>query len=197
MPPAPEAETEEEAAERKAEFERLRAEYEEEQQQREEERTQQFEQEQANYEAERNRKAAILQARENTLNRILENAPPTFTAAQLRVFLSALCNLDPYTITEDVADHFAEENNDHQQTPEEILAAALSQTPDEKLTSFALRLALTGYVTIPRENELDYLAEAEAAFALPQPAKEKKPKKAPTPIKAVPKKTATKKKLAA
>ncbi len=107
MPPAPEAETEEEAAERKAEFERLRAEYEEEQQQREEERKQQFEQEQAKYEAERDRKAEILQARENTLNRILENAPPTFTAAQLRVFLRALCNLDPYTITDDVAEHFA------------------------------------------------------------------------------------------
>ena len=138
-----------------------------------------------------------MQARESTLNRILENAPPTFTAAQLRVFLSALCNLDPYTINEDVADHFAEENNDHHQTPEEILAAALSQTPDEKLTSFALRLALTGYVTIPRENELDFLAEAEALFVPPPPLKEKKPKMSPIPIKATPKKAATKKRVAA
>jgi ParB family chromosome partitioning protein len=197
MAPAPEAETEEEAAERKAEFERVRAEYEEEQQQREEQRKQQFEQEQAKYEAERNRKAEILQAREKTLNLILENAPPTFTAAQLRVFLSALCNLDPYTITEDVVEHFAEESNDHQQTPEEILAAALSKTPDAKLTSFALRLALTGYVTIPNDNELDFLAEAEAAFVPLPPAKEKKPKKSPTPIKATPKKAAPKKKIAA
>jgi ParB family chromosome partitioning protein len=205
MSPGPEAETEEEAAERKAEFERLRAEYEEDQQQREEERKQQFEQEQAKYEAERNRKAEILQARENTLNRILENAPPTFTAAQLRVFLSALCNLDPYTITEDVADYFAEENNDHQQTPEEILATALSKTPDEKLTSFALRLALTGNVTIPRENELDFLAEAEAMFVPPQPAKKKPKANKPTLIKgstkaspkAAPKKAATSKKKGA
>jgi ParB family chromosome partitioning protein len=161
---------------------------------REDERKEQFEQEQANYEAERNRKAEILQARENTLNRILENAPPTFTAAQLRVFLSALCNLDPYTITEDVADHFAEQNNDHQQTPEEILAAALSQTPDERLTSFALRLALTGYVTIPHEDQLDYLAEAEAAFVAPPPAKKKPKPNRPTLIKASPK--ATPKKVA-
>ncbi len=197
MAPASEAETEEEAAERKAEFERLRVEYEEEQQKREEERKQQFEQEQANYEAERNRKAEILQAREKTLNRILENAPQTFTAAQLRVFLSALCNLDPYTITDDVAEHFAGEDNDHQRTPEEILAAAISKTPDEKLTSFALRLALTGYVTIPRENELDFLAEAEALFVPPPPVKEKKPKKSPIPIKATPKKAATKKRVAA
>jgi ParB family chromosome partitioning protein len=197
MAPAPEAETEEEAAERKAEFARLRAEYEEEQQQREEERMQQFEQEQVKYEAERNRKAEILQARENTLNRILENAPPTFTAAQLWVFLSALCNLDPYTITEDVAEHFAGEDNDHQRTPVEILATALSETPDEKLTSFALRLALTGYVTIPREGELDFLSEAAAAFIRPKPQADKKQKKAPTPIKAAAKKTAIKKKLAA
>jgi ParB family chromosome partitioning protein len=205
MRPAPEAETEEEAAERKAEFERLREEYEEEQQQREEERKQQFEQEQAKYEAERNRKAQILQARESTLNRILENAPPMFTAAQLRVFLRALCNLDPYTITEDVADHFAEENNDHQQTPEEILAVALFKTPDEKLTTFALRLALTGYVAIPREDELDYLAEAEAAFVPPPPVKTKLKASKPTLIKgstkasskAEPRKAASKKKVAA
>jgi ParB family chromosome partitioning protein len=115
----------------------------------------------------------------------------------LRVFLSALCNLDPYTITEDVVEHFAEENDDHQQTPEEILAAALSRTPDAKLTSFALRLALTGYVTIPRESELDILAEAEAAFIPPQPTAKKKPKMATTPIKGTSKKTATKKKVAA
>jgi len=197
MAPASEAETEEEAAQRKADFERQRAEYEEEQQRREEERKQQFEQEQANYEAERNRKAEILEARANTLNRILENAPAMFTAVQLRVFLSALCNLDPYTIADDVAEHFAGENNYHQQTPEEILAAALSQTPDEKLTSFALRLALTGYVTIPRENDLDYLAEAEAAFVSPPQAKEKKTKKSPTPIKVIPRKAATKKRVAA
>jgi ParB family chromosome partitioning protein len=140
------------------------------------------------------------------LNRILENAPPTFTAAQLRLFLSALCNLDPYTITEDVADHFAEENNDHQQTPEEILTAALSETPDEKLTSFALRLALTGYVTIPNKNELDYLSEAEAMFVPAQPAKKKPKANKPNLIKgstkaspkAVPKKaTTSKKKVAA
>ena len=95
MAPAPETETEEQAAQRQAEFERQRAEYEEEQQRREEERKQQFEKEQAEYEAERNRRAEILKARQTTFQRILENAPLTFTAAQLRVFLRALCNLDP------------------------------------------------------------------------------------------------------
>jgi ParB family chromosome partitioning protein len=125
MAPAPEAETEEEAAARQAEFERQRAEYEEERQRREEQRKQQFEQEQAEMEAERNRRAEILKARQATFERILENAPPMFTAAQLRVFLRALCNLDPYTITDDVAEHFAGDNENNQQTAEEILASAL------------------------------------------------------------------------
>ena len=197
MAPAPEVETEEEAAARQAEFERQRAEYEEERQRREEQRKQQFEREQAEMEAERNRRAEILKARQATFDRILENAPAMFTATQLRVFLRALCNLDPHTITDDVAEHFAGDNENIQQTAEEILASVLSETPDEKLTSFALRLALTGYVAIPRESEFDFLTEAEAAFTPAQPKAEKKPKKAPTPIKAAVKKTIAKKKIAA
>jgi len=197
MSPAPEAETEEEAAARQAEFERQRAEYEEERQRREEQRKQQFDEEQAEMEAERNRRAEILKARQATFERILEGAPAMFTAAQLRVFLRALCNLDPYTITDDVAEHFAGGNENIQQTAEEILASALGETPDEKLTSFALRLALTGYVTIPRESEFDFLAEAEAAFIPPKSQAEKKPKKAPTPIKAAAKRSGTNKKVAA
>jgi ParB family chromosome partitioning protein len=197
MAPAPEVETEEEAAARQAEFERQRVEYEEERQRREEERKKQFEREQAEIEAERNRKAEVLKVRQATFERILENAPPTFNAAQLRVFLRALVNLDPYTLTDDVAEHFAGDDENNQRTAEEILASALAETPDEKLTSFALRIALTGYVAIPGEGEFDFLAEAAAAFAPPQPPKEKKAKKTPTPIKAATKKTATKKKVAA
>jgi len=195
--PAPEAETEKEAAERQREFEQRREEHEEERQRKEQERKQQFEQEQAEIEAERNRRAEILKAREATLNGILENAPPMFNAAQLRVFLRALVNLDPYTLTDDVAEHFAGDNENNQQTAEDILASALSDTPDEELTSFALRLALTGYVAIPRESECDLLAEAGTAFTPPQPPKEKKAKKSPTPIKTATKKTVTKKKVAA
>ena len=127
-----------------------------------------------------------------TFERILENAPLMFNAAQLRLFLRALCNLDPYTITDDVAEHFARDNENNQQAAEEILASALAETPDEKLTSFALRLALTGYVYIPRESEFDFLAEVESAFTKPKPQAEKKPKKAPTPIKTAAKKTARK-----
>ncbi len=194
MPPPPETETEEEAAERQAEFERQRAEYEEEYQRREEERKQRFEREQAEIEAESNRKAEILRAREAIFSRILENAPPTFTPAQLRVFLRALINLDPYTLTDALAEHFASDNENNQQTAEEILATALTITPDEKLTSFALRIALTGYVAIPREGEFDFLAEAQAAFV---PSCLPKAKKVPALIKTAVKKTVTKKKVAA
>jgi ParB family chromosome partitioning protein len=80
---------------------------------------------------------------------------------------------------------------------EEILASALTETPDGKLTSFALRIALTGYVAIPSEGEIDLLAEAAAAFVPPQPPKEKKVKKTPSPIKTATKQTVTKKKVAA
>jgi ParB family chromosome partitioning protein len=197
MAPAPEIETEEEAAERQAEFERQRAEYEEEQQRREEERKQQFQQEQAEIEAENNRRAEALKARQANFERIIENAPPMFTPAQLRVFLRALVNLDPYTFTDDVAEHFAGDGENNQQTAEEILVSALTETPDERLTSFALRIVLTGYVAIPREGEIDLIAEAKAAFALPKANTENKPKKAPMPIKSATKKTAAKKKAAA
>jgi ParB family chromosome partitioning protein len=193
---APEAETEEEAAERQAEFEQRRAEYEEERQRREDERKQQFEREEAEREAERKRRAEMLKTRETTFNRILENAPRMFTATQLRVFLCALVNLDPYTFTDDVAEYFAGDNENNQQTAEEILLSTLDGLTDEKLTGFALRLALTGHVAIPRDNEFDYLTEAETAFVPPPPQK-KKPTKTPTAIRATAKKSSTKKKAAA
>jgi len=115
----------------------------------------------------------------------------------MAVFLRALCNLDPHTFTGDVVDHFADGNDNNQQTVEEVLEAALCKTPEETRTSFALRLALIGYVTIPLENDPDYLTEAGAAFAPPHPTAKKKPKKASTPIKAGTTKTANKKQVAA
>jgi ParB family chromosome partitioning protein len=191
--PAPEAETEEEAAERQADFERQGAEYEEERQHREEERKQQFEQEQAEYEAERNRRAEMLKARETTFKRILENAPAMFTVAQLRIFLPALVNLDPYTFTVAGAEYFAGDN-DNQQTTEEILLSTINGLTDDKLTSFALRLALTGHIAMPRESEFDFLTDAEAAFVPPLTKKANRTKKT---NKASTKKSATAKKASA
>jgi ParB family transcriptional regulator, chromosome partitioning protein len=202
--PAPEAETEEEAEERQRNYEQQQKEYEEEQERRDEERRQQKERREQEHEAERARKEELQKTRTATFERIVQNAPATFTAAQLRVLLRALVNLDPYTFTDDLAEQIAGENENEQRTAEEILLSAIEGLEDNKLTGFALRLALIGHIDIPREGEFDFLAEAEAAIAPPQPknAANKKPKvKAPTPIKAAsksaPKKTAAKKKTAA
>ena len=185
MPPPQETETEEEAAEREAEFERQRAEYEEERQRREEERRQRFEREQAEIEAEHNRRAEIIKRRQAIFDQILENAPAILNAAQLRVLLRALVNLDPYTFADDLAEDIAGGNENEQRSAEEVLLSTIDATADDKLTRFALRLALTGHVGIPREGELDFLTEAETAFRPPQPTKRVPAKKAkqPTPLK--------------
>jgi ParB family chromosome partitioning protein len=130
----------------------------------------------------------------------------------LRVILRALVNLDPYTFADDLAEDMADEND--KRSAEEVLLALIEGTGDDKLTSFAARLALAGHRGVPRENELDFLAEAETAFLTPKPKKNPAPKKEaparkespakkeaptkkkePTPIK--PAKTVAKKKAAA
>jgi ParB family chromosome partitioning protein len=201
MAPAPEVETQEEAEERQRKHEQQRKEYEQEQERRAEERRQQFEREQQEQEAERARREKLHKARVSKFDRILDKAPAMFSAAQLRVFLRALVNIDPYTF-DDVAENFADDEN-NQQTSEEILLSTIDGLPDDKLTGFALRLVLTAHIPIPRESEIDYLAEAETSFAPPQPKKtaSKKTTTIPTPIKAAKKsaakKTTAKKEVAA
>jgi ParB family transcriptional regulator, chromosome partitioning protein len=97
MPPAPEQETEEEAAQREAEHEQRMAEYKAEQERKEEERKAEFERQQQEYEAEQARREKQRQSRVSTFERILENAPATFSAAQMRVFLRLLVQVDPYS----------------------------------------------------------------------------------------------------
>ncbi len=198
----PETEPEANAAiseEQQREQEERRKGYEQEQERRAEERKQEFERREKEYEAERTRQAAIQQARAATFNRILENAPASFSAAQLRVLLRALVNLDPYTFTEDVAAYFVGEDENNQQTAEEVLLSIIGGLTDDKLTGFALRLALTGHTAIPSEEEIDLLAEAETAFVLPKPKKTASTKvnigktTTPAPVKAVSKKTVKKK----
>ena len=203
VPPA-EEETPEEAAKREAEYEQRRKEHQAEEDRRTEERRQQFEREEQEREAEHERRDQLRKQREATFERILENAPQTFTAAQLRVLLRAIVNLDPYTFADDLAEDIADENE--QRSAEEVLLSTIDNTTDDKLTRFALRLALSGHVGIPRENEFDFLTEAEAAFAPPQPKKSgsSKKEKRPTPIKTTeaaptpkPRKTAAKNQIAA
>jgi hypothetical protein len=100
-----------------------------------------------------------------------------------------------------VAAHFVADDN-NQQTAEEVLTSVVDGLEDGKLASFALRLALTTHAGIPRENEIDSLAEAEKAFAPPEAKKPaaknkvatKKAAKKPTPLrtKSAKKKTTSK-----
>jgi ParB family chromosome partitioning protein len=75
---------------------------------------------------------------------------------------------------EDVAAYFVGDDENNQQTPDEVLVSILTSLPDEKLTDFALRLALTGHTDIPRESDFNFLAEAGVAVVLPPPPKNKK-----------------------
>lgn len=108
MPPPPEAEQE-----RRAEAFR-------EQRQREEQE----------YEAEQTRKEEQRKVRAATFERILENAPATFTASQLRVLLRALVNLDPYTFADDLAEDIAGDTRTNIAAPKRYCfpASTLPQT---------------------------------------------------------------------
>jgi ParB family transcriptional regulator, chromosome partitioning protein len=191
MAPAGEEETEEEAAEREREYAQRRKEYEEQQQHEREERERQFQKEQEEREAERARREEVQKARQATFDRILENAPVMFSTAQLRTFLKALVNTDPYTFIEDVANYFGNDDENRQQTPEELLTSTVASLPEDKLAGFALRLALTGHTDNPREGEFDFLAEAEAGFVPRQTKKSIRPRKVedPTLVNSASKKT--------
>ena len=171
MPSAPEAETDDEAEERKRKYEQQRQEYEQERERRAEEARLEEERREKGLKAEQARAEELRKARQTKFERILDHAPAMFSASQLRVFLHALIHLDLYTFADDVAEHFAAEETDHDKTSEEILTAAVDALADDKLTGFALRMVLTGKLPIARDGELDSLAEAEAAFV---PAKTQK-----------------------
>jgi ParB family chromosome partitioning protein len=118
--PGPESETEEDAAPREAEHEQRMAEYQTEQQRREEERKAEFERQQKEYEAEQARRDKQRKARVSTFERIIEQAPAYFNPSQMRVFLRLLIHLD-YSFLEEVASHFANGDENAQQSDEEIV----------------------------------------------------------------------------
>jgi ParB family chromosome partitioning protein len=201
MPPPQEAETEEEAAQREAEHEQRMAQYKAEQERKEEERKAAFERQQKEYEAEQTRRDKLHKARVATFERIIEEAPASFNPAQMRVFLRLLIHLDYSSFLEEVATHFANGDENAQQSDDEIVLAALDGAADEKLTGFALRLVLSDHIGIPQENQLDLLTEAEQVFAPKKPKADKakgdgpsKPK--PAAVKASAKKEASNKKAA-
>ena len=162
---------------------------------RAEEQRLQNEQQEKEREAEKAKRERAQKARTSTFNRIVDNAPAMFTTAQLRVFLRALANINPYTFADDVAEFFDTDEQTNQQTAEEILTSTIDKLTDDKLTSFALRLVLTGHKPTPDAKEIDFLAEAERAFASPQPKtmlSKKGTKTTPKPLPKSAAKTATK-----
>jgi ParB family chromosome partitioning protein len=202
MPPAPPAETEEEAEARRQQHEQQRKEYYAEQERRAEENRLQEEREEQEFEAAQARRDEQRKARAATFERILENAPETLSAAQLRVLLRAIVNLDPYTFTDDLAEELAEEvvEDNEPRSAEELLLATIEATADNKLTRFAIRLAFSGHVGIPRENETDFLSEAATVFAPTQRTKAKTrntPVAIPTPKPQQRKQKTAKKQIAA
>jgi ParB family chromosome partitioning protein len=125
------------------------------------------------------RRTRLLKRRADSFKRILDNAPATLTAPQLRVLLRALVHIDPYQFTDDVAAYCVTDEN-NQQTAEEVLTSIVDGLEDEKLTGFALRLILTTHVGIPHENEIDFLTQAAQVFAPPEPKKPAAKKKVAT-----------------
>jgi ParB family chromosome partitioning protein len=200
MAPAPEIETEGEAAEREAEHEQRMTEYKAEQERKDEERKAEFESQQKEYEAEQARRDKQRKARVATFERIIEQAPAYFNPAQMRVFLRLLIHLD-YSFLEEVANHYANGDENTQQSDDEIVLAALDGTADEKLTGLALRLVLSDHIGIPHESQPDLLTEAEQVFAPKKPKAikamaERSNKPKPTAAKVAVKKETTRKKAA-
>lgn len=177
MPDVPEAETEEEAAQRQAEHEQRMADYQAEQKRKEEERKAEFDRQQKEYEAEQARREKQRKARVATFERIIEEAPASFNPDQLRFFLRSLVNVNPYDFLEEPAAHFSTDENE-ERSDHEVVLAALSTTADEKLIGFALRIVLSDHIGIPRENAPDLLTEAEHVFA-PREPKVVKPRNTP------------------
>jgi len=200
MAPPPKAETEEEAAQREAEHEQRMAEYKALHEHKEEVRKAEFDRQQKEYEAEQTRRDKQRKARLATFERIIEQAPASFSPAPMRVFLRLLIHLD-YSFLEEVANHFADGDQNSQQSDEEIVLAALDSTADEKLTGLALRLVLSDHIGIPHENQPDLLTEAEQVFAPKKPKAVKakadgSSKSRPTAAKTSPKRETTSKKAA-
>jgi hypothetical protein len=124
-----------------------------------------------NVRSRRNRRSASVCSSAERIHSIASstNAPTAFTAPQLRVLFSALIHMDAYEFAEDVAAQFVGDDENNQQSAEEVLLSVIDGLEDEKLPAFALRLAFTSHVDIPRESEIDHLIEAEKLFVPVQP----------------------------
>ena len=158
-----EDETEEQTAARKADYEQRKADALAAEERRREEQRAADEREEAESEKRRVQIEKQKAKRDASFQRIVKAAPPVFNAAQLRALLRALVNLDPYSFADDLAVEVNGNAQDDRRSADEVLTSAIDGLGDAELTTFAIRLALSGHRGIPRENEIDHLSEAEAA----------------------------------
>lgn len=84
------------------------------------------------YEAEQARRDKQRKARVVTFERIIEQAPTAYSTVQMHLFLRLLVHLE-HSFLMEVANHFANSDENSQQSDEEILLAASHCTADEKL----------------------------------------------------------------
>lgn len=185
---------EEETDEERQQRMQQREAYRQEQERMLEERRLEQERQQQEYEAEVERRDELRKARLATLARLVDTAPASLSASQLRVLLRGIVNLDPYSFADDLTAEMGESDDDR--NAEEVLLSALDGTADEKLTGFAIRLALSSHVDVPRDGEPDFLTEAEAAFAAPPAPGKKTPARTKKPTLVTPAKRVAKRKAA-
>jgi len=188
-----EDETKEQTAARQADYQRRQAEFRVEQERRETARQAEEDRRAAENQAEEDRIAKLKKKREASFQRILQTAPPVFSASQLRMLLRALVNLDPYTFADDLAVEMNGDAHDDRRSADEVLLTAIDGLADDKLTGFAVRLALAGHRGIPGDGEADYLTEAAAVFAPKQETKAPTKKPAAVSKKTPPAKAAKRK----
>lgn len=185
-----EDETEEQTAARKADYERRQAEFKADQERRETARQAEEDRCEKEAEAQRERIEKLRTKREKTFQRLSENAPAVFSGPQLRALLRALVNLDPYSFADDLAVEVNGDDENDQRSADEVLMTAIEGLTDDKLTGFAVRLALSGHRGIPRDGETDFLTEADAvlsprlALSLATTKKKTTAAKQPAPAKA-------------
>ena len=160
-----EDETEEQTAARKADYEHRQAEFKADQERRETERQAEEDRREKEIEAQRERIAKLQAKREKTFQRLSENAPTVFSGPQLRALLRALVNLNPYSFADDLAVEINGDDENDRRSADEVLITAIDGLTDDKLTGFAVRLALSGHRGIPRDGETDFLAEADAVLS--------------------------------
>lgn len=139
-------------------------------------------------------KAKKLKERKATFDSIMSTVPAQLSSEQLRFLLRALVYSNSYSLFEDVAVYYAElsgERND--QSDEEVLDDVIIKSTAKDLPTVLARIALNDHIDIPREEQIDFLAQATVLFL---PKEETKPsttkKKANALQKPAAKKLATK-----